>query len=95
MLKNYCPVSNLSFISKVIETRILDHMNENNLLDLMQSAYRSGHSTQTALLRVHNNIVNAIDKGYGACLIFLDLSAAFDVVDHEIFLSFLKDYIGS
>ena len=98
VLKNYRPVSNLSFISKVIEkvvaSRILDHMKENNLLDPMQSAYRSGHSTETALLRVHNDIVSAIDKGHGVFLILLDLSAAFDTVDHEILLSFLKDYIG-
>ena len=98
VLKNYRPVSNLSFISKVIEkvvaSRILDHMKENNLLDPMQSAYRSGHSTETALLRVHNDIVSAIDKGHSVFLILLDLSAAFDTVDYEILLSFLKDYIG-
>ena len=72
VLKNNCPVSNLSFISKVIErvvaSPILDHMRENNLLDPMQSAYRSGHSTETALLRVHSDIVSAIDKGRGARL---------------------------
>ena len=91
-------MSNLSFISKVIEkvvaSRILDHMKENDLLDPMQSAYRSGHSTETALLRVHNDIVCAIDKGHGVFLILLDLSAAFDMDDHEIFLSFLKYYVG-
>ena len=80
VLKNYRPVSNLSFISKVIErvvaSRILDHMRENNLLDPMQSSYRSGHSTETALLRVHSDIVSAIDKGRGVFLILLDLSAA-------------------
>ena len=69
-------------------------MRENNLLDPMQSAYRSGHSTETALLRVHSDIVSAIDKGRGVFLILLDLSAAFDTVDHTILLSFLKDYIG-
>ena len=59
----------LSFISKVIERvvplrildyNILDHIKQNNLLDPMQSAYRAGHSTETALLRVHSDIVNAI-----------------------------------
>ena len=69
-------------------------MRENNLLDPMQSVYRSGHSTETALLRVHSDIVSAIDKGRGVFLILLDLSAAFDTVDHTILLSFLKDYIG-
>ena len=98
VLKNYRPVSNLLFISKVIEkivaSQILDYMKENNLQDPMQSACRSGHSTETALLRVHNDIVSAIDKGHGVFLILLDLSAAFDTVDHKILLSFLKDYIG-
>ena len=60
----------------------------------MQSAYRAGHSTETALLRVHNDIVSAIDKGKGVFLTLLDLSAAFDTVDHEILLSFLKDHVG-
>ena len=98
VLKNYRPVSNLPFISKVIErvvaSRILDHMKQNNLLDPMQSACRAGHSTETALLRVHSDIVSAIDKGKGVFLILLDLSAAFDTVDHKILLSFLKDHVG-
>jgi hypothetical protein len=98
ILKNYRPVSNLSFVSKLIEKvvalRILDHMKDNNLLDEMQSAYRSGHSTETALLRVHNDIVISVDQGKGVALILLDLSAAFDTVDHEILLNFLRDYVG-
>ena len=98
VLKNYHPVSNLSFISKVIErvvaSQILDHMRENNLLDAMQSVYRSGHSTETALFRVHSNIVSAIDKGRGVFLILLDLSATFNTVDHTILLSFHYDYVG-
>ena len=60
----------------------------------MRSAYRPGHSTETALLRVHNDTVSVIDKGHGVFLILLDLSAAFNTVGHEIFLSFLKDYVG-
>ena len=98
VLKNFRPVSNLSFISKVIEkvvaSRLLDHMVGNDLLEPFQSAYRSGHSTETALLRVHNDIVNAVDQGKGVCLILLDLSAAFDTVDHDILLDFLKNHIG-
>ena len=92
------PVSNLSFLSKVIEkviaSRLLDHMTENDLMDPLQSAYRKGHSTETALLRVHNDIVSAVDKGHGVCLILLDLSAAFDTVDHTILLTFLEQHIG-
>ena len=88
VLKNFRPVSNLSFLSKVIEkviaSRLADHMAANDLMDPMQSAYRKGHSTETALLRVHNDIIGAVDKGNGVILVFLDLSAAFDTVDLRI-----------
>ena len=98
ILKNYRPVSNLSFISKIIEkvvaARLLDHMMDYGLMDQYQSAYRKGHSTETALVRVHNDILRAVDKGLGVCLILLDLSAAFDTVDHTILLTFLKEHIG-
>jgi hypothetical protein len=96
--KNFRPVSNLPFISKVLEkviaSQLMDHMKENDLLDKLQSAYKHGHSTETALLRVHNDIVNIVDQGKCAFLVLLDLSAAFDTVDHAILLSFLRDHIG-
>ena len=69
MLKNYRPVSNLSFISKVIEKvisiRILGHILDNNIVDSFQSAYRAGHSCETALLRVYNDIVKTVGKDNG------------------------------
>lgn len=98
IFKNYRPVSNLSFLSKVIEKvvarRLLDHMKENDLLDEFQSAYRAAHSTETALLRVHNDIMRSVDTGMGVLLILLDLSAAFDTVDHDYLVSFLQKYVG-
>ena len=98
IFKNFQPVSNLSFVSKVIEkvivAQLLQHMKENNLLDKMQSAYKSGHSTETALLCVHNDIMMAVDKEKHVFLVLLDLSAAFDTVDHEILLLFLKEHVG-
>ena len=69
-------------IEKVVASRLVDHMTENNLMDPMQSAYRKGHSTETALLRLHNDVVSAVDRGCGVCLVLLDLSAAFDTIDH-------------
>ena len=98
VVKTFRPVSNLSFLSKVFEkviaTRLLDHMEDYDLMDPMQSAYRKGHCTETAFLRVHEDIVNAVDKGQGVYLILLDLSAAFDTIDHTIFLTFLHEHIG-
>ena len=91
--KNFRPVSNLPFLSKVIEkiiaAQLHQHMSKNNLLDKMQSAYKCGHSTETALLRVQNDLLQSIDKGKCVYLILLDLSAAFDTVDHNILLTFL------
>ena len=98
ILKNYRPVSNLSFVSKIIErvvaSRILDHMRENDLLEPMQSAYRQAHSTETALLRVQNDILTAVDEKKCVFLVLLDLSAAFDTVDHNLLLSFLELHVG-
>ena len=68
-------------------------MKANSLIDPYQSAYRKDHSTETALVRICN-IVSAVKKGFGACLIQLDVSAAIDTVDHNILLTFLKDHIG-
>ena len=67
MLKIYRAVSNLSFLSKVTEKvisiRILGHILDNNIVDSFQSAYRAGHSCETALLRVYNDIVTTVGKG--------------------------------
>jgi len=98
ILKNYRPVSNIPCLSKVIEKvvaeRIFSHMQENSLLEEMQSAYKPGHSTESALLRIHNDLLCTLDKGEGVVLVLLDLSAAFDTVDHGLLLSILKDYVG-
>ena len=98
IFKNYRPISNLPFLSKVIErvvaSRLTTYLARNGLLDKMQSAYKAQHSTETALLRVHNDILNAVDKKSGVFLALIDLSAAFDTVDHTILLNFLKDTLG-
>ena len=98
VFKNYRPVSNLSFLSKLIEkvisSRILKHIADNELIDKFQSAYRCGHSTDTALLRVYNNIVTMVGKGNGSYLVLLDLSAAFDTIDHNTLFVILEKYVG-
>ena len=92
-LKNYRPVSNLSFLSKVLERIVLSQLNErlnNNLLSPLQSAYRPGHSTETALLRIVNDLLTAMDNNKICILTLLDLSAAFDTIDHQILLTRLQ-----
>ena len=93
-LKNYRPVSNLAFVSKVIEKAVLKcvsvHNDSFNLNCKFQSAYRSGHSTETALLRVKNDIIYALDSRRAVFLVLLDMSAAFDTVDHDVLISRLN-----
>ena len=78
VLKNYRPVSDLSFLSKligkVISSHILTHIADSDLIDKFQSAYRCGHSTVTALLRVYSDIVTMVGKGNGSYLVLLDLT---------------------
>ena len=98
VLKNYRPVSNLSYFSKILERvvagQLQRHMDDNNLNNPFQSAYRKGHSCETAVLRVHNDILRALDQGYVVVHVMLDLSAAFDTLDHNILLNRLKAKIG-
>ena len=98
VLKNYRPVSNLSFQSKIIEKNIsvciLQHITDNDIIDGFQSAYKAGHSCETALLRVYNDIVITIGKGNGSFLVLLDLSAAFDTIDHDNLFMILERFVG-
>ena len=92
-LKNYRPVSNIPFLSKVLEKiavkRLLNHLQSNDLYEVKQSAYKRQHSTETALLKVQNDIACALDKKKDVVLLMLDLSAAFDTADHNQLLSVL------
>ena len=60
-------------------------------VDNFQSAYKTGHSSETALLRVYNNIVTTIGRGNGAMPVLLDLSAAFDIIDHDNLFCILEN----
>ncbi|WP_308339768.1 reverse transcriptase domain-containing protein, partial [Thiolapillus sp.] len=97
-LKNFRPVSNLSFFSKLLEkvvmSQLLDHLNTNELWPRFQSAYRACHSTETALLRVLNDLLTASDDGQVSLLTLLDLSAAFDTIDHDILFHRLEHVFG-
>ena len=99
LFSNFRPVSNLYFLSKVTEkavaAQLIDHLNDNeSLLEEFQSAYKSHHSTETALVRVQNDILKAVDNNRSVILPLLDLSAAFDTVDHSILLSRLQNRFG-
>jgi hypothetical protein len=97
-LANFRPVSNLSYLSKLIErviaSRILEHMSINNLHEIFQSSYKQFHSVETALLRVQSDILTALDDRKCVLLIMLDLSAAFDTIDHPTLLTRLKSVLG-
>jgi exonuclease III len=97
-LKNYRPVSNLAFVSKLIEKACLKqlsgHMSKHHLHTRFQSAYQPLHSTETALLKIQNDLLISLDGSKGIMLLLLDLSAAFDTIDHDVLLSRLKSRIG-
>ena len=97
-LKSFRPVSNLLFLSKLMERvvlkRLLNHMEKNNLVIPNQSGYKKGHSTETLLVRITNDLLIASDKNTATVLLLLDLSAAFDTVDVNKLLDILFVEIG-
>ena len=89
-MANYRPVSNLTFLSKVIEQAMLDQLNplfdQNGVIPVVQSAYRKFHSTESALCKIHDDLVINTCHGRTSLLVLLDLSAAFDTVDHDMLI---------
>ena len=96
--KNLRPISNLQFVSKITDRAVFDqcygHMTDNELFPVLQSAHRKGHNTETALVRVLNDILSNMNKQHVSILVLLDLSAAFDTVDHAILLRRLETSFG-
>ena len=92
MLLNYRPVSNISQLSKTLENVVANQLmvNANNISDMYQSAYRKHHYTETALQCITNDIKLAMESKKGTILVMVDLSSAFDTIDHSIFLSRLE-----
>ena len=97
-MKNYQPVSNLSFLSKIVEnvvaSRLNSQVNSSHTSNDYQSAYRKFHSTETALLKIHNDILSSMDDSRVTALTLLDLSSVFDRMDHTILLRRLGNWFG-
>ena len=95
---NLRPVRNLQFISKLMERAVYnqtqEHLVRSELYPTLQSAYRAGHSTETALLKVHNDMLLNMDNQRVTQLVLFDLSSAFNTVDHKVLLRRLEITFG-
>ena len=81
-------------VEQVVVKQLMQHINSNNLDNPHQSAYKTGHSTETALLHFKNEIHTSLSHGEPTALFLLDLSAAFDTIDHDTLLKCLKSWFG-
>ena len=95
-INNYRPISVLPILSKILEKHVASSLSvflrDNNLLYELQSAFRSGHSTETALIRLTDQILKNMDNDEVTGLVFIDFRKAFDVIDHELLLKKLSIY---
>ena len=95
---NYRPISNLNTISKIIErlvlARLLPHIAATGNFNPLQSAYKKQHSTETALLKILDDMNKVVNSRNTAVLVGLNLSAAFDTIEHDILLDRLRTVFG-
>ena len=98
LAKNYRPVSNLSFLSKLVEKCMLSQFNShcklNGLIPDHQSAYRAFHSCETSLINICNEALWSMESKKFTALVMMDLSTAFETVDHQIFLDIFNKRFG-
>ena len=97
-VRSFRPISNLSVVSKLLERlvarQLLEYLDRSGLLPRLQSAYCACHSTETAVLNVLPDIPLTIDASNLSALVLLDLSTAFDTVDHDILVQRLETSYG-
>lgn len=98
LLSNFRPISKLPFVSKILEKEVCSQLQtflqSQNIFEIFQSGFKALHSTETALLRVFNDILLTADSGNSVLLVLLDLTAAFDTVDHNILIYRLEHHVG-
>ena len=94
LLTSFRPVSDLTYLSKLLERlaakQLISYTESTGMMECNQSAYHKNHSTETCLLKLKTDIVDAINKKEVMCLVLLDLSAAFDSLEHSLILNRLK-----
>ncbi len=97
VLNNFRPVSNISFMSKILEKIVFHQLQSflfnNYIFEVFQSGFRKNHSTETAV-KVLNDILLTLDAAKSAVLVLLDLKAAFDTIDHSVLISHLEHWVG-
>ena len=97
-VSNYRPVSNLPYLAKLLEkvvyAQLEQHLTAHTLLPASQSAYRKTYSTETSLLKVTNDILSALNQGKSTLLVTVDISAAFDTVNHQMLLERYSNLFG-
>ena len=98
VLGNYRPISNLPFLGKVLEKIVFHQLDvflrNNKVHNKFQSGFRKGHSTETALVKVINDLRVSADNKNVSVLLLLDLTAAFDTIHHTILIQRLEHWIG-
>ncbi len=97
-LVNYRPISNLPFLSKILEkvssSQLYSFLEKNYICEDFPSGFTPSHCTETALIRVANDLLFSSDRGCISLLLLMDLSAAFDTIDHNNLLNRLENSVG-
>ena len=91
IFNNYWPVCNFLFLSKILDKLLFDQVDD---FLITSNILERNHRTETALLKILNNIRCNLDNHKLTVLVLLDLTAAFDTVDHHILLNRLKNLVG-